>query len=522
MGIPSYFTHIIKNHSNIICKKKNISHINNLYIDSNSVIYDIIYSLTMDELNNLNNIFDKICLKLEFYINVINPEKNVIIAFDGVAPFAKLQQQRTRRNRSVLLNKINNKVSFDTTQITPGTDFMNKLNIYIKNYFNNKIKNKCKYNIIISLSDEPGEGEHKIFKYIRDNKDCHLNENTVIYGLDADLIMLSLLHCEYCSNIYLYREAPEFIKSINHDLNPNELYVLNIKLLGYQICIDLNNFKDINCNIINILIKDYVFMCFLLGNDFIPHSPYLNIRTNGFDIILDVYRSNFSYNNSLIKNDNGINWKNVKKLLEIISNNEKEYLIEEHIKRDKLENRFEKNRNNIENKEDILNNLPIIDRKYEKYINPTINGWESRYYEILFDILYDEERIKTICINYIEALEWSHKYYTIDCPDWRWCYNYHYTPLLSDIIKYIPFYDFSFINNYNTCPVSPITQLSYVLPKESHYILPNRVVDVINKNNIISHNNELIYHYCKYIWECHIDLPRININELENILNQVS
>ena len=44
---------------------------------------------------------------------------------------------------------------------------MNKLNMYIKNYFNKKIKNKYTCNIIISLTDEPGEGEHKIFKYIR-------------------------------------------------------------------------------------------------------------------------------------------------------------------------------------------------------------------------------------------------------------------------------------------------------------------------------------------------------------------
>jgi 5'-3' exonuclease len=518
MGIPSYFSHIIKNHSNIICKKNNIS-IDNLYIDSNSIIYDVIHSL--EDNFSFDNIFKNICIKLMFYINSINPSNNIIIAFDGVAPIAKLEQQRTRRNRNIILNNLNEKinidkkVNFDTTQITPGTEFMNRLNVYIKKYFKSITLNT---NLILSLSDSPGEGEHKIFKYIRDNKNNHLKENTVIYGLDADLIMLSLLHSEFCNNIYLYRETPNFIKQINYDLNPNELYILNIKLLGYQIALDLNNFNEISSDEMYILIKDYIFLCFVLGNDFMPHSPCINIRTNGIDILLDIYRSNFSYNNSLIK-DNVIIWKNVKKLLSNISNQEKKYLIIEHSKRDKLETRIKNEKNNT-SKEDRINNIPLIDRKYEKYINPNIQGWENRYYEILFDNLYEENRIKEICINYIEALEWTFKYYTFDCPDWRWQYKYHYAPLFSDVIKYIPFYDVNLINNMNTKPISAITQLCYVLPKECHYILPNNIVNILNnKLNIDYNNRELIYCYCKYMWECHLKLPNINIIELEKLLN---
>ena len=39
----------------------------------------------------------------------------------------------------------------------------------------------------------PGEGEHKILQYIKTNKIKLSKQSNCIYGLDADLIMLSLL-----------------------------------------------------------------------------------------------------------------------------------------------------------------------------------------------------------------------------------------------------------------------------------------------------------------------------------------
>ena len=60
--------------------------------------------------------------------------------------------------------------------------------------------------MIISTSNEVGEGEHKLFQYIRDIP--HFNDTTVIYGLDADLIMLCLNHLSFAKKLYLYRETP--------------------------------------------------------------------------------------------------------------------------------------------------------------------------------------------------------------------------------------------------------------------------------------------------------------------------
>ena len=46
MGIPSYFSYIVKNHIHIIQKYiKNKMNIDNLYLDCNSIIYDAVRNI---------------------------------------------------------------------------------------------------------------------------------------------------------------------------------------------------------------------------------------------------------------------------------------------------------------------------------------------------------------------------------------------------------------------------------------------------------------------------------------------
>jgi 5'-3' exoribonuclease 1 len=218
MGIPSYFKYIITEYRQIIKENKNILINNNLFIDSNSIIYDSVLQLK----NDLNikkatkipskkvfeqKILDQVFIKLSKYINDLKPTDLVYIAFDGVAPCAKLHQQRTRRYKSNIEKKIFEQLNlpvdqiWNTCAITPGTEFMNKLDIFINKKLDNK-KLGVK-NIIVSGPNIPGEGEHKIFEYIRNNKHIK-NKNNIIYGLDADLIMLSLNHLVHSNNLYLY------------------------------------------------------------------------------------------------------------------------------------------------------------------------------------------------------------------------------------------------------------------------------------------------------------------------------
>ena len=409
MGIPSYFVHIVKTYRSIIKEfKPNTITINNLYIDSNSIIYDAIKSIPYNSKDTKyqNKIYNWVCDKLVYYIKIINPGNNVLIAFDGVSPVAKLEQQRNRRYKTWYMNDYLQKIDhekkemWDTTAITPGSLFMQNLTNHIDTFFKNKFPN---LNIIISSSNIPGEGEHKIYQYIRDNSEYHDKSNTVIYGLDADLIMLSLIHLNISVNLYLFRETPDFISSVNSNLKPNQLYVLDIFELEQKLNIEMHNNPEKNATL------DYIFLCFLLGNDFMPHFPALNIRTHGIEILLDAYNQLFKNKELLIK-DNKIIWNNLRKLIQKIASNEDELGKIEMKKRDKLEKNIKLRYDNVKN-EDSLLSTPLLDRSIEKYINIGDDGWQERYYKELFDIDIDDNRRQEICINYLEGLEWNLKYY---------------------------------------------------------------------------------------------------------------
>ena len=532
MGIPSYFSYVVKNHPNILKKfGKNTNIINNLYLDSNSIVYDVIRKNKRKEFNNNENTkkeygnYEYYILKLVYeniidIIKLLKPTNNVIIAFDGIAPVAKLNQQRDRRFKSYFINKVTEHINpehetdFDTTAITPGTPFMKKLDHNLTEFIKN---NKQDCNIIYTGSNEAGEGEHKIFEYIRNNKDIHKEHITVIYGLDADLIMLSLNHLNICKTIYLYRETPEFIKNIDSDLSPNENYILDINLFRDRL-IDEMVKDNPNTNKVNKM-YDYIFMCFMLGNDFMPHFPAINIRNNGIDILMDAY-SNTIYGNDYLFNGISINWKSYRKLIEYLSNNEQEYILEEYKRREKIENRPMRS-NSIDDKLYKFQLIPTRRREIEKYINPREPYWRHRYYKSLFDIDIEEhkDRIKEICINYLEAIQWTSSYYTSGCLDWRWSYKYSYPPLLEDLIRYVPYFDTTFIKNKEMNPVTNNVQLSYVLPKSSLHYLPFNIYDKIYEKNWYVEDCEFKWSYCKYFWECHPKLPEIDINELSNIVD---
>ena len=113
MGIPSYFSYIVKNHANIIKKlSANPIKVNNLYMDCNSIIYDVVRNIDFTKLieSDVDTIIKALCSKIDEYIHQLNPNNTIYIAFDGVAPVAKLDQQRSRRYKSWNQNEMSRRI----------------------------------------------------------------------------------------------------------------------------------------------------------------------------------------------------------------------------------------------------------------------------------------------------------------------------------------------------------------------------------------------------------------------------
>jgi len=605
MGIPSYFSYIIKNHTNIIRKRRHLKNkFSSLYMDCNSIIYDCVRSIESDSevkprgYNIEDAIITAVIAKIEKYLDEIQPSNVIYIAFDGVAPYAKMEQQRTRRHKTGYLSEIarksekygmglkrgsdvenkssessvkegfegRNKSSessvkegfegrnksnessvkegfegcnkssessvkegfegrnevmgfpcWNTSAITPGTQFMNMLSLRVKRAFVESGRYFGSKTIIVSGSDEPGEGEHKMFQYMREN--VMKSETVAVYGLDADLIMLSVFHCFACENIHIFRESPEFGKALlDNAFARDELLYLDNRALAKAILSEMGVHSESKESIGRIY--DYVFACFLLGNDFLPHFPALNIRTHGNFTVLETYRKMIARypDRRFISLETGnIQWRWVKEFLQELAKDEQKSILTEYESRNKMEKRFYPTTTK-EERQVAFDNIPTICRGEEHYINPSEKGWESRYYRVAFHSEPTQEFINQLCNNYLEGLEWTFKYYTEGCPHWRWKYNYHYPPLFSDLVKRLPNFETTFIDDKIGInkPFHPNTQLAYVIPIWNHSLLSNVKENHLDgKYYVEIQNMEFQWMFCRYFWEAHSLLPNIPIEELE-------
>jgi 5'-3' exonuclease len=299
----------------------------------------------------------------------------------------------------------------------------------------------------------------------------------VVYGLDADLIMLALNHVHLVSQIYVFRETAEFHAEDVAALREETYTLLDITVLAAHISY-----------YVGISPKEYILLCFFLGNDFMPHFPAVCLRTTGMDFLLDVYAK---LKKPLLREDGEIHWKNLKLFVEMLARAERARMIEEDHARDKMARRVAGFIATAKTEEEKTLHIPILRREIEKYICPHENGWEARYYRALFS---HGGATADICARFLEGLEWTYKYYCGFCTNWKWHYPYHYPPLLCDLYKHIPVASGSVCRGtYNAESISPTQQLEFIMPPSTEIA-----------RQFVSDENNIVWAYCRYYWEAHL------------------
>ena len=357
---------VIKNNTGV---DERMPTIDNLYFDMNGIIHPCAHPEDRDPPSSIAEMFNSIFDYCDKLIRIIKPKKLIYMAIDGVAPRAKMNQQRSRRFRAAIdaqqkerisrkieqewrskglptdfLEQNDKKFKFDSNCITPGTEFLDQCSTAVKTYIKSRLNNDPLWkdlNVIFSDASVPGEGEHKILDFIRTQRTYpNYNPNTYhcIYGADADLIMLSLimhephfyvireslsdkyyLVCEHCgrhghSSVECEVETGKFNRSkatkaeiAQHNkeqIDEIEFSLLKVGILREYLELEFKNLIDLGYNFERI-IDDFVFLCFLVGNDFLPNLPSLKIREGAIDALIYLYKHLLPKMNNYLTNGKG-------------------------------------------------------------------------------------------------------------------------------------------------------------------------------------------------------------------------
>lgn len=574
MGIPKFFRYINERYPCLTEKLKDyqIPEFDNLYLDLNGIIHECSHPDDTDITFRISEeiIFKNIFRYIQVLFCMIQPQKLFFIAIDGVAPRAKINQQRSRRFKAAKDAQIQEAKArakginlpkekrFDSNCITPGTLFMSKLDEQLKYFITYKISTdklwqKCK--VILSGSQVPGEGEHKIMDYIRHMKaqpNYDVNTKHCLYGLDADLIMLGL--CTHEIHFTLLREELTFGKKQRKVcLTPEEtkFCLFHLSLLREYINHEFSSLKEklpFSYDLEKI-IDDWILMGFLIGNDFIPHLPNLHIIHGALSVLYQVYIDVMPTLDGYINEAGTLRLDRFEKFMERLSRFDILQFSEYYADLKYLESKTgrslietEKLNEKKSSNEEIRSPKKVQDKEFDMLLRTAAEMSLGRYddedggddksdsemYTMEFvqckkdyyinKLKYeniDEDFLRSQAEGYVRAIQWNLNYYYNGCCSWSWYYPHHYAPYISDIKD---FKDLKLEFELGE-PFLPFEQLLAVLPSYSKELLPSAFQTLLTEEqspiiNYYPSEFETDLNGKEQEWEAVVLIPFINEKDL--------
>lgn len=458
-------------------------------------------SYTVEDREELKNVpeetlekeyLDKIIDTLKEVLNTFNPKHSYVIAPDGVANSAKINQQKTRRYLKTIDSK-DPTIRFDSNGLTPGTPIMVNIDKKITEWLESE-KNLPEKTIYSSHMD-PGEGEHKIFHYIRQAEIIHYEGSHIVYGADGDLFVLSIL--SPLNNIYLVREDNDTFYNIN--ILKNEIY---------------DEIKFEGCHRKTIF-QDFCVMMIFAGDDFLPKFPNSRDTKENIETVFKIYKRMKKH---LTDKDNNIIWENYHELIKRFNQysvdgmNLYEYIYKNGISDGRGAKKYWPYSEAVDSMEILDTDRNVVHEEYNQskhFLRFDLEKFKSLWYPKQFKPrkkelqslyrngeYYTKKDINHMCLYYLKTVQWIQYYYTRGYKSVSsfHFYPYIYTPLphdvydyMTDILKVSKDKDKSVLTKNILFDVddeefTAVHQLAMVMPPQSIGLIPEKFQEMYTKD----------------------------------------
>jgi hypothetical protein len=372
----------------------------------------------------------------------LDADARVLVAADGPPPLAKMMQQRGRR--FIARYKcpasagppppahLRGDDPFHRSDITPGTAFAARLDAAVRELCRALDRSgRFGGGVVYSGTDEPGEGEHKIMRALR--ADRRERREPVIYGLDADLLLLSMLHGARTGAWPVVAREADALGAASAG-SDDALCFVDLR----AVCPKIAGGSTPR------LVANHVVCSFLCGNDFLPPLSCLSVHDGWIETLrgmsgdLELARDFGGSAGSASAGSDGSDENNgglavdASQLAVLLGR----LAAREDADFFRADDRYWRARPRVDSASEAWNSYPIIHRDETlRSVAPGTPGWRRRFYRRVVGVRHEED-VSRACSEFEAGVAWCAAYYSGghgalgDEPSWF--YPFHYGPTSVD------------------------------------------------------------------------------------------